>query len=51
MSEKKYPQLSLTQDTYRELEDLKVELGKKSFNQVLKALIDEHKVKEECVTV
>ncbi len=43
MTDRKYPQLSLTRDTYEALEDLKVELRKNSFNEVVKALIDEHK--------
>lgn len=43
MTERKYPQLSLTRDTYEDLEELKVEFGKNSFNKVLRELIDEYK--------
>lgn len=50
MTDRKYPQLSLTRDTYKALEELKVELRKNSFNEVVKALIDEHN-KEELAKV
>ena len=45
MPEKKYPQISVNQTTYIDLDNLKFELRGRSYNDVLKVLIDEHKRK------
>ena len=46
MPEKKFPQISVNQVTYLELDNLKYELRARSYNDVLKVLIDEHRRKE-----
>ena len=45
MPEKKFPQISVNQSTYVELDNLKFELRARSYNDVLKVLIDQHKRK------
>lgn len=40
---KKYPQVGLTQEVYRELWDLKFDLRKNSLNELVDYLIKEHK--------
>ena len=47
MPEKKFPQISVNQATYVELDNLKFELRARSYNDVLKHLIEEHKRKED----
>jgi predicted CopG family antitoxin len=49
MLEKKFPQISVNQTTYIKLNNLKFELRARSYNDVLKALIDEHRKKEVSV--
>ena len=45
MSRKKFPQISVSRDTWTTLDDLKFELRARSFDQVLRILIQEHKNK------
>lgn len=45
MSQKKFPQISVSKDTWKTLDDLKFELRARSFDQVLRILIEEHKNK------
>jgi len=43
MPNRKYPQISVNRTTYVALDDLKFELRARSFNELLKILIDEHR--------
>jgi len=45
MPKRKYPQISVNRTTYVDLDDLKFELRARSYNDVLKVLIDEHRKK------
>jgi len=46
MPKRKYPQISVNRTTYVDLDDLKFELRARSYNEVLKVLIDEHRKNE-----
>ena len=46
MPKRKFPQISVNQATFVELDNLKFELRARSYNDVLKHLIEEHRRKE-----
>lgn len=47
MPNRKFPQISVSQDTYIAMENLKYEMKVRSFNDLLKDLINEHRQKQE----
>ena len=47
MPSKKFPQISVSQETYIAMENLKYEMKVRSFNDLLGDLIKEHRQKQE----
>lgn len=47
MPRKKFPQISVSQDTYVSLQDLKFELRTRSINEAIEKLVEEHRQKQE----
>ena len=47
MPSKKFPQISVSRETYIAMENLKYEMRARSFNDLLESLIEEHRRKQE----